>query len=102
MNTYNIRKEGNILRVGFGEPAQNDRIVQDAYRRLEEMIKTGELPGGKLIKINGPASLPVAAVLIHALSHRYETVAIYDPKLGKYVVAITHGNKYLGQLVDED
>ena len=37
MTTYNIDLENDILRVKFGDPAQNDQIVQDAAMRLEEM-----------------------------------------------------------------
>ena len=93
--TYNIEIDANgIMRVGFGVPAQNDEIVRDAVARLAEMVKTGELSGGKLIKINGPASLPVAVAIAHAVAHLYETVAVFDPKLGKYVVAVSHGNEY--------
>lgn len=95
---YNIElQDDNVLRCGFGEPAQNDDIVRDVVNILQEM----NLPGGKIIKVNGPASLPVAMVLAHALSHRYETVGCYDPKLGSYVVAISHGPTFeVGQLID--
>jgi len=57
--------------------------------------------GGKLIKINGPASLPVAMAIAHAIAHLYEVVGVFDPKLGKYVVAVSHGNEYRpGDLID--
>ena len=37
----------------------------------------------------------------HGLGHLYETVAVFDPKLGKYVVSISHGAKYsVGDLID--
>jgi CRISPR-associated protein Csx3 len=99
--TYNIAREGDVLRVGFGESAQNDVIVRDAQARLDEMIAAGELTGGAIIKVNGPASLPVAVVLAHGLSHLYEAVAVFDPKLGKYVVAVSHGSEYRpGDLIE--
>jgi len=102
MAYYNISLEdGNVLRVGFGEPAQNDKIVQAAVARLAKMTATGELAGGKLIKINGPASLPVAVAIAHGVIHLYETVAVFDPKLGKYVVAVSHSGPYKpGDLID--
>ena len=102
MATYTINLEqGNLLKVNFGEPAQNDRIVRDAEKRLEELIASGEIAGGELIRINGPASLPVAMVLAHRLNHLYQAVACYDPKLSAYVIAIAHGDKYhVGDLVD--
>ena len=101
MTAYKIELQGEVLKIGFGEAAQNDRIVRDAAARLEEMSNSGELSGGRLIKINGPASVPVAFVLAHKVSHLYSAVGVLDPKLGKYVIAITHSPEYnLGDLVD--
>src|SRR3989338_4497441 len=102
MATYNVALEqGSLLRVGFGDPAQNDQIVRDATARLDEMVKTGELAGGPIIRINGPASLPVAIAIAHAIGHLYEVVGVFDPKLGKYVVAVSHGAAHKpGDLVD--
>jgi len=103
MATYKIdfEKEAGVLRISFGEPAQNDQIVKDAVARLDEMVESGELVGGSLIKINGPASLPVAVAIAHGVSHLFETVAVFDPKLGKYVVSVSHGNTYKpGDLID--
>lgn len=100
MAAYNIKLENGVLRVGFGDPAQNDSIVRDAEARLAEMETAGEFTGG-VIRVNGPASLPVAMVLAHHLAHRFEAVACFDPKLAKYVVAIAHGGNYaIGQLID--
>lgn len=101
MNSFNIALDNGILKVGFGSPAQNDQIVKDAKARLDEMVAKGELTGGKVIKINGPASLPVAVAIAHAVNHLYETVAVFDPKLGKYVVSVSHGAEYApGDLID--
>ncbi|WP_013324926.1 CRISPR-associated protein Csx3 [Gloeothece verrucosa] len=101
MTTYHIELEGDVLKIGFGTPAQNDQIVQDAAKRLQEMIQQGELKGGKILKINGPASLPVACVITHKVAHLYGAIAVYDPKLGKYVVCITHDPNYqLGDLIN--
>jgi CRISPR-associated protein Csx3 len=101
MTTYKIELKDDILRISFGEPAQNDQIVKDAAARLEEMVTSGELPGGSLIKINGPVSIPVAFVIAHKVAHLYSAVGIYDPKLTKYVISITHNPEYkLGDLID--
>ena len=98
---FNLNLEdGNILRIGFGQQAQNDEIVRDVVASLEDLKKSGELAGGPLILVNGPASLPVAMALCHGLCHLYEVVGVFDPKLGKYVVAISHGNNYqVGDLI---
>lgn len=75
--------------------------MRDAAARLEEMTNSGELSGGKLIKINRPPALPVAFVLAHKVAHLYGAVGVLDPKLGKYVIATTHNPEYnLGDLVD--
>lgn len=101
MASYKIEKNDDVLKVGFGDPAQNDQIVRDAEARLVEMVANGELAGGELIKVNGPASLPVAMVLCHKLAHIYSAVACFDPKMSKYVVAVAHGGKYtVGDLID--
>jgi len=100
-NYYNIQLIENVLKVGFADPAQNDKIVADAVAKLNTMIETGELAGGSMIKINGPASLPVAVAIAHAIAHLYEVVAVFDPKLGKYVVSVSHGDAYRpGDLID--
>ena len=101
MVAYRIEREDDILRVAFGGRAQNDQIVRDATARLEEMYSNGELDGGGLLKVNGPASLPVAMVLAHKLAHLFDTVACYDPKVNKYVVAISHSPKYaIGEWIE--
>jgi CRISPR-associated protein Csx3 len=101
MTTYNIELNGERLNIGFANPAQNDQIVRDAAARLDEMEESGELKGGQLLKINGPASLPVACVLAHKVAHLFGAVGVFDPKLGKYVISITHNPTYkLGDLID--
>ena len=94
MAAYRIERDDDVLRVAFGELAQNDQIVKDATTRLEEMYSAGELDGGGLLKVNGPASLPVAMVLAHKLAHLFDAVACYDPKVNKYVVVISHSPTY--------
>lgn len=95
--TYNVEINGDILKVGFGSPAQNDQIIKDAIAG----VKALDLQGGKVIKINGPASLPVAMALAHEVGHIYGVVAAFDPKMGQYVVAISHDPDYApGDLID--
>ncbi|MBI4650842.1 CRISPR-associated protein Csx3 [Candidatus Desantisbacteria bacterium] len=102
MISYKISLEdNNLLRIGFGEPAQNDQIVRDAGKILDSMIENNILKGGQILKINGPASLPVAIVIAHAVAHLFEAIGVFDPKLNKYVIALSHGTKYKpGDLID--
>lgn len=74
------------LQTAFGDPATNAEIVPAAIRALAAL----PLTGGDGIHFNGPASIPVVAALAHAVAHRFGYVAWFDPKLGKYVVAISH------------
>jgi CRISPR-associated protein Csx3 len=97
LKTYNVVLEGDVLKLSFGTPAQNDQIVKDAV----EAVKDIGLEGGKIIKLNGPASLPVAIALSHQVGHLYGVIAAFDPKLGKYVVAISHDPELkIGDLID--
>lgn len=101
MNTYNVSVDTNApvttLKIGFGSPAQNDQIVKDAVAG----VKALNLQGGEVVRLNGPASLPVAIAIGHEVAHLFKAVACFDPKLGKYVVAVSHGAEYtVGQLVD--
>ena len=100
--TYTIVRDADgILRIGFGEPGDNDQIVKDTIARLNAMMETDELSGGGLLKINGPASLPVAMVLGYQLSRLFDTIACFDPKLNQYVVVISENPKFLvGDLID--
>lgn len=103
LSTYNITRDCDVLYIGFGEPSSNDQIVKDTFARLDAMQKAGELSGGGLLKVNGPASLPVAMVLGHKLSHLFEAIACFDPKLNKYVVTISHSPNpeyAVGNLID--
>ena len=102
MSIYTLAVESdNVLRMGFGDtPAQNDALVKEAAQQMKGLIDGGVIRGGELIKLNGPATLPIAFVLAHKLNHLYQAVAVYDPKLSKYVVAIAHGGYSVGDLVE--
>lgn len=104
MNTYKIAASAvsvsttpaTLLKLAFGEPAQNDAIVRDAVSGLEE----AKLEGGELVLLNGPASLPAACAIAHGVGHLFGAVAVFDPKMAGYVVSICHGEKYsLGQII---
>lgn len=87
---YNIEQEqhpkGVLLKVAFGEPSSNDKIVRELPKTLEGL----GLTGGKLALVTGPASLPVAMVLAHYLAHLFAAVGVFDPKLQRFVISISH------------
>ena len=89
MDTYIITLDGDVLRIGFGVPANNDVIVRDVANRLDEMCDGGELQAGRLVKVDGPASLPVAMVLADKLSDLFDVIACFDPRMNRHVVVIS-------------
>ena len=103
MTFYNVNIEAiddrgfAIVKIGFGDPAQNTDIVPAAVAAAEA-IKNEVM--GCAVFLNGPASLPVGMALAHELSHVAKAIAGFDPKLGGYVVAISHDPDYrVGQLI---
>jgi CRISPR-associated protein Csx3 len=92
--TYNLKMEGDVLKMSFGTPASNADIVKDAVSEIERLTTSGEMLPGNLIKLNGPASLPVAVAITNGLSNSFETIAVFDPKLNGYVVAISISPEY--------
>lgn len=97
---YQIQLNGDVMIVKFGDAASNDAIVRDAFATLHEMKESGVLTGGPLLKITGPASLPVAFVIAHEVLHIYGAVAVFDPKLQHYVVSVSHSPDYaIGDLI---
>ena len=81
------RSEGlTTVRLSFGDPAQNDTIVRDAIQAIAAL----ELEGGRGIKLNGPCSVPAAIAIGHAVAHLFGFVAVFDPKLHKFVVCVSH------------
>ncbi len=100
MKTYKIERSATetatVYTIGFGEPATNAEIVQEVSQHLKD-----EPPhGGGLLLISGPASLPVAFVLCHAVAHKYAAIGVYDPKLLGFVVAVSHDPRFkVGDLI---
>jgi len=78
--------DGATLQVTLLGKADSAALVASAERQLEQL----EIRGGKLIRVSGRCPLPVAMAIAHRLAHLYGAVAIRDPKLNGYVVAISH------------
>jgi len=95
-SSFFVRLENNILLVDFNrlEQVGNDQLVKDASAGLDRLIETGELQGGELLKISGPISLPVSYVISHRVSHLYKAIAVFDPKMSRYVVTSSHDPTY--------
>lgn len=85
MNLETSGSEG-LLTIAFGTPSRGDAVVRDATSALAAI----DFPGGRLLRVSGPASLPVAMAIAHVAAHRYGAVACFDPKLSGFLVAISH------------
>lgn len=93
--------EGDTLKVDFAKkadgtpiPADGDEMVRDAAARLQEMAEAGELRGGDLLKIDGRISILVSYAIAHHVAHLYRAIAIADPRLNAYIVAISTAAEY--------
>ena len=49
MSTYNIDLVDGIVKVGFGEPAQNDQIVKDAKAQADAISHDPKYQIGDLV-----------------------------------------------------
>lgn len=98
MSLYYLSLEGDVLKVAFGERADSDAIVREVAETCQA-LKTEIM--GKHLKINGPATLAVAMLLAHEFGHLCKSVSFFDPKLGKYIVSISHDKSLrVGDLID--
>jgi len=106
MTTFHLRLEGDILKVGFGDPGQGDQIVRDVAMQLDDMLSAQKFACGPLLKINGRSSVLVSYVIAHKLAHLYGAIAVFDPKIGergldRYVITISHTPAYrIGDVLD--
>lgn len=94
---------GDTLKVGFNleVSADGDRVVRDVRAQCTKLVESGQLQGGKLLKINGPQSLLGSYVMAHQLGHLYSAIAVADPRLGAYVTVISQTPDYpFGRRID--
>jgi hypothetical protein len=92
-----LNNDCTLLRV-----SKNPPVVLGSQHLLDAMqaIHRLQLGGGKGIYIDGPMTLPIAAAYSHLLSHLYGFVAVFDPKLRGFVVAVSHSPEVeLGQIL---
>lgn len=79
-----LNTETGVLTIGFGAPSTNAEMVKIIPELIREIKrKSGPI---RVLKINGPASLPIAVMIGASLCGWYDVVSVFDPKLGGYVV----------------
>ena len=88
-----VNEESGVatVEIGFGTPATNAELVPAALQALRAL----PLAGGRRIRFTGPASVPVVSALTHAVAHQYGFVAWFDPKLQRFVIAVSHDPKLM-------
>ncbi|MCL2925666.1 MAG: hypothetical protein MGF17_13885, partial [Trichodesmium sp. MAG_R04] len=101
MSSYNIRLEKDTIKVDFAKTpsgeaikVDGDQIVKDIAKQLEQMISTGEIKGGELLKIYGRISVLGSYTFAHQLGHLYRAIAVSDTRLNAYVVVISTTSDY--------
>ena len=108
MTSYSIQLQGDVLKVDFAKtpdgeavPADGDQIVKEVAKQLEQMISSGELKGGNLLKIYGRISLLASYTFAHQVGHLYRAIAVSDTRLSAYIVAISTAEEYpVGSRID--
>lgn len=101
MSAFVVSREGRVLRLGLGDSASGDVVVRDARAALFDLEQRGDLTGGGLLCVNGRCTVPVAVMLGHSLSHLFSAVAMFDPKLDRYIVCVSHDPNFgVGQVID--
>jgi CRISPR-associated protein Csx3 len=106
--SFFIRCEGDVLSVQINNAVQvgGDQIVRDAKVQLRQLINSGQLPGGKFLKVNGRSTVLASFVIALELAHCYSAIAVFDPKIGdrnldRYIVTISHTPDYqVGGAID--
>lgn len=90
-NVSATHKEDHVvLEVSFGLPGNNSEIIKSALEDLEKL----DLKGGPLLKIDGPCTLPAAFAIADKVKHLFAAVAVFDPKMSGFVVAISSGSGF--------
>ena len=91
----------NILQGSLNSNVQvdGDEIVRDVLKQLGELEQQGVPLRGKLLTINGRASVLSSFVLANYFAHIFGAIAVNEPKIAtqendQYVVVISHDNDY--------
>lgn len=91
----------DILEIDFieGINAENDELIKFVVTAIRQMAINMDM-GGELLKITGRCSVPLAMCIGGLTKPYYKSVAVYDPKIKKFVVTMTNGGLDFGTRLD--
>ncbi|MGY6528530.1 MAG: hypothetical protein ACXITR_01245 [Cyanobacterium sp.] len=101
---FTTRVSGDILYVDCTLGIKDgDSLTREVEEKINQLIATKQLKGGKLLKINGKSSVLASFVIAHKVCHLYANVAVFDPKIDGYVTVTRHGGLYpIGHYLPEN
>ena len=89
------------ITLSFGDEATTgDKIVSEINKIMADLIASNQIPGGKIVKIDGPCTVAGAYVIATWLKPLYGAIAIADPKLrledgsNQYIVVVSRDPYY--------
>lgn len=101
--SYN--SSNNTLTVAFGsKPTSKDHLVRIAKNQInglvdnivnaQQSIASGRTLASKVLKITGPATNMVVAVIVAALHNKVKAIAMYDVDQAGYVIVTNKDGTY--------
>jgi len=89
------------ITLSFGdEAATGDKIVGEINKIMADLFAANQIPGGSIVKINGPCTVAGAHVIATWLKPLYSAIAVADPKLrledgtNQYIVVVSRDPYY--------
>ena len=106
MSTFDITRIGNTLFLEFSDHEKDmyGQLVQKVTERLKEVNDSGELSTGDVLLLKGVTSITsVVFAIAHALTNKFSAVAVFEPGLHGYMVAVTTNPEYeLGSMISSE
>jgi hypothetical protein len=95
----------NTLTVAFGsKPTSKDHLVYIAKNQVnclvddivsaQQNVTSGQALASKVLKITGPATNMITAVIVAALHNRVKAIAMYDVDQAAYVIVTNKDGTY--------
>lgn len=91
-------EENHTITTVLPSKRTNQELLKMASSEITD-LKTLVKHGG-VLKITGRCSLPLMSFLTHSFGHLHQAICVYDPKLDRFLVTISHSPEYsVGDLI---